>query len=108
MATKQQQAAATTDKPLSLAEQALQHSVYFNASTCEIKGDVVQLAAIWVSLTSPAAHEQYCTSSSTAQYCQQLQEKHFRYSLTIQCLLLPCVLFGVPCRGLVMGLSARY
>jgi hypothetical protein len=50
MATKQQQAAAAADKPLSLAEQALQHSVYFNASTCEIKGDVVQLAAVWVSL----------------------------------------------------------
>jgi hypothetical protein len=55
MATKQQ-AASAPDKPLSLAEQALQHSVYFNASTCEIKSDLVQLAAVWVRVHPSTAH----------------------------------------------------
>ncbi|WIA30746.1 hypothetical protein OEZ86_000812 [Tetradesmus obliquus] len=58
MASKQQQPAAVTDKPLSLAEQALQHSVYFNASTCEIKGDVVQLAAVWRSGHGPVSKQE--------------------------------------------------
>ncbi|KAF6254557.1 hypothetical protein COO60DRAFT_302599 [Scenedesmus sp. NREL 46B-D3] len=57
MATKQQ-AAATPVKPLSIAEQALQHSVYFDASTCEIKGDVVQLAAAWRSGHGPVSKQE--------------------------------------------------
>lgn len=79
MASKQQQPAAVTDKPLSLAEQALQHSVYFNASTCEIKGDVVQLAVVWVSTSHT------CRVVGTVQHCHcstVLLDAHAVYSLS--------------------------
>jgi hypothetical protein len=75
MATKQQ-AAATPDKPLSLAEQALQHSVYFNASTCEIKNDVVQLAAVWVRFCPSTAHTE-------VQHCHLRQ---YLYCAVLYCL----------------------
>lgn len=39
---------AVAEKQPTPQELALQHTVYYNASTCEIKDDVVQLAAVWV------------------------------------------------------------